>query len=700
MALHRIALWLATIAIVPGADGPLTLLGRVVEKDTSTPVAGATVVVALSLVGVPAGAKLPDWVGESALRTGADGRFTIAFSAEQVAEPRLYIGLARVVHPEFVARQSRPVPLASLVQGRTYGDVPFFDTVVLERGVEYSGQVVTPEGRPLADVAYDFQTWSSSNSSRDFWDNCRGRSDAEGWFRLRMPATRSLQLDLTPEAYAPWQHFWKMDEPARNPDARVATDLGRIVLERGTTLSGRVLDLEGKPIAGQTVVAVGRQNRARRSATSSADGTFAITALRPGNYDVWGDRQDHGPYFDPTEPPPLPSPPRVLRPAWVFFRPREAPAPIELRETESVRVAVRFVDAQGRPVPRGLASLSGTLPNPQGKVAGAAAQEKVGASGINKQEEPAGAAELFWGCQLTPDEEGRIVFRAPKGLRNAVLASFPPDETVAFKTRLGPGKPLKHWGGGLLGDLDADRAGIAIIVYRAPVVLATVETEDGEQPFGEVSVHVNFSIHGAGYGGNVQRQADGRFRTLSLMPDHEYQCFATADGYVPNLVRRVNVPEGSTTEVTLHLKMPPMPLHEGDPAPPFTAKTRDGRTLGLADYRGKVLLLHFWDPLFGQGAAEVPHVQTVDRRFGKDDRLAILGLCLVDDPEDGAKAIQEHGLDWPQAILRDRGLDPMALDYGARRSPKTVLIGPDGRILAADLKGAPIVEAVAKVLGE
>jgi hypothetical protein len=40
----------------------------------------------------------------------------------------------------------------------------------------------------------------------------------------------------------------------------------------------------------------------------------------------------------------------------------------------------------------------------------------------------------------------------------------------------------------------------------------------------------------------------------------------------------------------------------------------------------------------------------------------------------------------------------MAFDYGARPPPKTVLIGPEGQVLAAELKGAAIVEAVTKTL--
>jgi thiol-disulfide isomerase/thioredoxin len=35
-------------------------------------------------------------------------------------------------------------------------------------------------------------------------------------------------------------------------------------------------------------------------------------------------------------------------------------------------------------------------------------------------------------------------------------------------------------------------------------------------------------------------------------------------------------------------------LKVGDSAPPFAAKTLDGKTVSLGDYRGKYVLLDFW----------------------------------------------------------------------------------------------------------
>ena len=76
---------------------------------------------------------------------------------------------------------------------------------------------------------------------------------------------------------------------------------------------------------------------------------------------------------------------------------------------------------------------------------------------------------------------GRIVFLAPRGLRDASLYTVPFDDAIAYKTRLQPNGPLRFWGGSQLGMLDEDRQ-ITVVTYRAPAVIVTVKNEDGRVP--------------------------------------------------------------------------------------------------------------------------------------------------------------------------------------------------------------------------
>ena len=61
------------------------------------------------------------------------------------------------------------------------------------------------------------------------------------------------------------------------------------------------------------------------------------------------------------------------------------------------------------------------------------------------------------------------------------------------------------------------------------------------------------------------------------------------------------IPGGRTDEPfdlgNLTLAMHNPALHVGDMAPLFEAKTLDGKDIRLADYRGKFVLLSFWQPV-------------------------------------------------------------------------------------------------------
>ena len=92
--------------------------------------------------------------------------------------------------------------------------------------------------------------------------------------------------------YAPYQHFWGTDRESEHPDVWAPTDLGRIVLSRGIRLSGRMVDTEGRPIAGQNIRAFPVRGRDQHTATTETDGTFSLGPLRPANYLIYGDGQD------------------------------------------------------------------------------------------------------------------------------------------------------------------------------------------------------------------------------------------------------------------------------------------------------------------------------------------------------------------------------------------------------------------------
>lgn len=140
-------------------------------------------------------------------------------------------------------------------------------------------------------------------------------------------------------------------------------------------------------------------------------------------------------------------------------------------------------------------------------------------------------------------------------------------------------------------------------------------------------------------------------------------------------------------------------LAVGDAAPAFEAKTLDGGSLRLEDYRGKYVLLDFGATWCGPCRGETPYLKAAHEAFGADDRLAMVGLSLDAGPEAPKKYVADQGLGWTQGFLGDWSSTDVPGRFGVRGIPSIWLIGPDGKVVAKDLRGERIRAAVAEALG-
>jgi thiol-disulfide isomerase/thioredoxin len=139
-------------------------------------------------------------------------------------------------------------------------------------------------------------------------------------------------------------------------------------------------------------------------------------------------------------------------------------------------------------------------------------------------------------------------------------------------------------------------------------------------------------------------------------------------------------------------------LVAGDLAPDFTAETFEGKTLRLADFRGRTVLLDFWATWCVPCVAEVPNLRTTWDRFGNDPRFVMLSLSVDSDRELPMQFVREQALEWTQVYLGDMSKISSTSRYTTFGIPAILLVGPDGKILAAGLRGHSIEQAVADAL--
>ena len=112
--------------------------------------------------------------------------------------------------------------------------------------------------------------------------------------------------------------------------------------------------------------------------------------------------------------------------------------------------------------------------------------------------------------------------------------------------------------------------------------------------------------------------------------------------------------------------------------------------------KGKVALIDFWASWCRPCRAEIPHIAKIHEKYGGKD-FVVISLNVWDKPAAQAKAIKDLDMTWTQ--LTDSNGDATNI-YGIDGIPQILLIDKDGTILARDLRGNEIEQAVKKALGK
>ena len=204
----------------------------------------------------------------------------------------------------------------------------------------------------------------------------------------------------------------------------------------------------------------------------------------------------------------------------------------------------------------------------------------------------------------------------------------------------------------------------------------------------------------------VEFHADGSFAVdLAIPGTYRISGDWPADGRPLALLKKVvEIPAAETNAGNAPFDLGKLTVQAagnlkiGEVAPDFCIKTLDGKPLNFSDFRGKFVLLDFWATWCGPCINETPHMKAAYDAFGNDKRFAIISLSLDSEPTAPMKFARKEGVSWSQGFLGDWSKDKVTASYGVFGIPAIFLIGPNGKVLATDLRGAKIKEAVADAL--
>lgn len=126
----------------------------------------------------------------------------------------------------------------------------------------------------------------------------------------------------------------------------------------------------------------------------------------------------------------------------------------------------------------------------------------------------------------------------------------------------------------------------------------------------------------------------------------------------------------------------------------FTLPDANGKEFKLSSLKGKYVLVDFWASWCVPCRAENPFLLRAYSEL-KDRNFEIVGVSLDDNRANWLRAVEADKLPWTQVSDVKGFKTDVAVRFGITAIPQNVLIDPDGKVIAKDLRGEDVNKKIA-----